>query len=266
MRFQIELDCERPILLPRNYQRVLQGMIYHMIENENIRDFLHNKGFIWEERRFKPMVFSWLQGSYSIEKDKVRFYPPIRLYISSCWPPLIEELARAFLSTSVISLRGQAIMINHVEVLAEPPLDEGDLIVRTLSPITVYSTYESEEGRKVTYYYDVRDDSFSKLIRLNLIKKAKAIFDWNLEDRPFAIRPVGDVHERQQKRIWYKGFLIRAWNGTFRMSGDPFLKQMGYQVGLGGKNAQGFGMVESVLAQSQQVDGMKEKIAPLQKK
>ena len=42
----------------------------------------------------------------------------------------------------------------------------------------------------------------------------------------------------------YQGILIIAWYGTYRLSGECKYLDFLYQIGLGAKNAKGFGMLE----------------------
>jgi CRISPR-associated endoribonuclease Cas6 len=220
-------------------------MIYTLIEDEKIRTFVHDHGFPWEKRRFKPLVFSWLQGKYRLVDCGIAFDSPVQLSISSCWTPLMNSLSYTLLERAHVVLNKQTIDVDQLEMLPEPDFGEAT-VVRTLSPITMYSTLQSAEGRKITHYYDVRDKDFSRLIRKNLIKKAQSIYGWDIGDVPFTVEPVGIVKPSQEKRIRYKGFFIKAWHGTFLMRGDPRLQLVAYQVGIGGKNAQGFGMLEFV--------------------
>lgn len=243
MRLKISFSHAGSLLLPRHYQSALQGMVYAMIGDKKIQKFLHDEGFPWEKRRFKPLVYSWLQGTYRLQEGSIRFESPVELYLSSCWEPLVQALSYSLVDGS-LNLAGQSLTVNSLHMIPEPEFTDEDMIVRTLSPITMYSTLHTAEGRKVTHYYDVRDQQFSELIRKNLVKKARAMYNLDLQDRPFQLEPVGRVDPRQQKSIRYRNFLIKAWHGTFRMRGDKELKRVAYQVGLGGKNTQGFGMVE----------------------
>lgn len=45
----------------------------------------------------------------------------------------------------------------------------------------------------------------------------------------------------------FKGTRITAWDGRFRLKGDPALLTFLYNTGLGTKSSQGFGMFEQVL-------------------
>ncbi|OYD06225.1 CRISPR-associated endoribonuclease Cas6 [Paludifilum halophilum] len=245
MRLRIQFAFRDPLFLPQSYQRALQGMIYSAIDDEKVRFFLHEEGFLWKKRRFKPFVFSWMQGSFRMNSKGFLFDSPVHLYISSCWEPFIQALSHSLLNRSCIVLHHQPVTIDEVDMLEEPEFGT-ETVVKTLSPVTMYSTLQTAEGRKVTHYYDVREKAFSDLIHKNLVKKAQTLYNLDLNQSSFSIEPVGKVKPTQQKRIYYKGFLIKAWHGTFRMRGDPTLQKVAYQVGAGGKNAQGFGMLDFV--------------------
>jgi CRISPR-associated endoribonuclease Cas6 len=44
----------------------------------------------------------------------------------------------------------------------------------TLSPITVYSTLYTAEGKKKTYYFSPYEQEFSQLVSINLARKYRA--------------------------------------------------------------------------------------------
>ena len=81
----------------------------------------------------------------------------------------------------------------------------------------------------------------------NLARKAKAL-EWEDEGEALEhayIKPLR-VSERDKKIISYKGFSIQAWLGLYELKLPQAYFELAYDVGLGGKNAQGFGMVEVV--------------------
>jgi CRISPR-associated endoribonuclease Cas6 len=115
--------------------------------------------------------------------------------------------------------------------------------VNMLSPVTVCSTLLTREGSKKTYYYSPQEKEFSKLIRLNLIKKAQAFYGEDWSSLPFSFAPAGNIHVTQQKVIIYKGFVIKGWMGRFLLSGDPRMLRLAYDSGCGSRNSCGCGML-----------------------
>lgn len=94
-----------------------------------------------------------------------------------------------------------------------------------------------------TYYYAPGELEFEQLIRQNLIKKAQAFYDEDWSQLPFTIKFLGSVCSSQQKIIFFKSTVIKGWMGRFSLAGDPHMLKLAYDAGIGGKNAQGFGMI-----------------------
>lgn len=63
----------------------------------------------------------------------------------------------------------------RVKVFPEPPIQD-DVTIRMLSPVTIYSTLFSANGKKKTYYYSPFEKEFSQLIRANILKKYEALY------------------------------------------------------------------------------------------
>ncbi|WP_286887582.1 CRISPR-associated endoribonuclease Cas6 [Aneurinibacillus sp. UBA3580] len=243
MRIRVTLAFEDALSLPISYQQALQAMVYRMIGDKELQHFLHNQGFSFENARFKPLCYSWLQGAYRVQGHRLTFTSPVTFSISSCWELPVHMIMASLEERKEFHLMGTPVRVEKVERVKEPVFTE-DMTVRTLSPITIYSTLYTSEGKKVTHYYDPQDRKFSELIQQNLIKKAQAFCLGDFTGQPFRIQPVGSSASRRQRTVQYKGIIIKAWHGTFRLSGNPELKRLAYQSGVGGKNAHGFGLVE----------------------
>lgn len=52
------------------------------------------------------------------------------------------------------------------------------------------------------------------------------------------------VNKSCEKIMNFKDTVIKAWTGVYRLTGSPELLHTVYDCGLGGRNSQGFGMVE----------------------
>ena len=136
-------------------------------------------------------------------------------------------------------------MVESVEVNPTPQ-PSFPLKIRTLSPITTYSTLYTKESKKKTYYYNPWEKEFSTLILENLKKKLKA---WNKEEIPFLpqhyLKPL-KVSRKDEKIIIYKDHLIKGWMGIYHLNIPEEYFPIAYNAGLGSKNSQGFGMIEAI--------------------
>ncbi len=119
--------------------------------------------------------------------------------------------------------------------------------VNLLSPITIYSTLSNPESLKKTYYYSPLEKEFYRLIKLNLLKKYNSFYLTNLSEDSFNFNLELDYfdYKKHYKVIIYKGnYVIKGFYGNFIVSGDRDIIKFAYDVGLGAKNSQGFGMFD----------------------
>lgn len=245
MRIRINLNpITDRIVLPLHYNHLLQAFIYRNL-SKTLSSSLHQKGSIIGKRRFKLFTFSRLFGKFKREGDGIVFTGPLHFWLSSPMIKLLESLASHLVKKSKIKLGKSYLHLTGIEVGFVPEM-KGEVLVRTLSPITVYSTLKSPEGRKKTYYYSPFEEDFSKLIKENLCKKYLLIHKRPLEGSKFSISPE-KVSQRNHHILFYKGTVIKAWSGIYKIRGSEELIRIAYETGLGSKNSQGFGMIELLL-------------------
>ncbi len=243
MRFTITFFSEGPVELPLSYNETLQGFIYSHL-NEVLGTFLHDRGFTWEKRHFKLFTFSRLIGRVRVVKGAFQFTPPLRLTISSPYSEILQSLAENLITREEIRLGRNRLHIASINVHFLPSMD-GELTIRMLSPVTIYSTLKKGDGSKKTYYYNPYEDEFQTLLRENIIKKYRAFYEREPAGKDLSIEPL-KVSRKDEKIILYKNFVIKGWMGVYRLKGHPELLKLAYDAGLGAKNSQGFGCFEVV--------------------
>lgn len=245
MRLKIKFRSSSPLHLPLNYQEILQGFIYSTLSDKRFATFLHDQGFSYGERTFKLFTFSRLSGEYHLDREKkeIIFSDQVTLQVSSVIPEFIRDLGQSLLTLPTHLLQHQEISIQEVSY-TRPHISEDRCLVRMLSPMTIYSTYQKEDGQKITQYFEPEDMVFSCLIEQNLRKKYYSLHRVEL-DEPFEIKPM-KVTRKDKVVTRFKDFIINAWGGTYELTGSPKLLDFAIQVGLGGRNSQGFGMAELV--------------------
>ncbi len=245
MRIKFFLENEKSkIVLPISYQQKLQAMIYKNL-SPRIAEFIHDKGFLFEKRSFKMFCFSRIFGKHRInEKTKeIEFFSPISFYLSTPYTILAEDFTENIIKTENIKLGRTNLYLSSVEVFTKKIIKE-ELFIKMLSPLTMYSTFNKQSGEKITYYYTPFDKEFGELIKRNIIKKHKAFFDRDIEDKDFEIEPYIVSERKNLNIIYYKKILIKAWTGIYRLKGNRELLEFSYNSGIGAKNSQGFGMWE----------------------
>lgn len=71
MRVKITLEGinQSKIVLPINYQHVVQGFLYRTMKPA-YAEYLHKYGFKYEKRHFKLFTFSRIFGKYTVNSEK----------------------------------------------------------------------------------------------------------------------------------------------------------------------------------------------------
>ncbi len=250
MRISLRLEAlEASLTLPIHYNHLVQGMIYKSLDNA-LAQQLHEEGFKYGKRRFKLFTFSRLLSHHrrlDLKEGTISFTGPLFLKVGAMETDILESLAVHLVRFGEVKLNGQTCCFTSVEV--EMPVEASKpVLVRTLSPITTYSTLFDATGKKKTYYYNPWEQEFSQKILENLQRKARAYYG---EDEKFPpldgayIKPVR-VSKKNEAIINFKGFWIKGWTGLYELNlPEPYFT-LAYNAGLGSKNSQGFGMVEVV--------------------
>lgn len=249
MRIRLEFaPCAEKLALPLHYNSQIQGFIYRNLDRA-ISDWVHNEGVALGKRRFRFFTFSRLLGKYRIEGESIEFTGPVQVHIGSVHEQILESLVKHLLMEEVVWLGEERCELLRVEVEETPKIGR-PVLVRTLSPITVYSTLIGGDGRKKTYYYSPMEKDWEEQLLASLRRKAQAL-GWG--ERKLAslagahIRPVR-VGKQDLRIVKYRETVIKAWTGLYELDlPEPFFL-LAYDSGLGSKNSQGFGMVEVVYA------------------
>jgi CRISPR-associated endoribonuclease Cas6 len=239
MRVDITLNSSEGLRLPRQYNELLQGFLYRHLEAELARR-LHDEGFMDPEsrRRLRFFTFSRLMGRWRPDGEGIFFRGPVRWLVASPWEELLSSLVEHLLQSRELKIGTQSIHVENIEV--EPPLEpRRPITVQALSPVTIYSTLYTAEGKRKTYYYSPFEAEFEELLLKNLARKARTWYGKDVEAEGH-IRPV-KVSPRDEHIVKYKGTVIKAWTGVYELDLPPELFRMAFDAGLGAKNSQGFG-------------------------
>ncbi len=247
MRLRVTLAAERaPLRVPVQYNHLLQGLIYNNLDHA-LSEWLHEKGHAYGMRRFKLFTFSRLFGKREVDKGYVEFGGSSHFYLAAVDTEILGSLAEHLLKKPAVRLGSAECRVAEIGVEPDPEIDPAKPIrVKTLSPITAYSTLTTPVGGKKTYYYAPQEKEWSEALVSNLARKAKALgwaanVDQDLEEawvRPYKVKS-GD-----QKILNFKGTVVKGWTGLYEVKlPEPYF-QLAYDAGFGSKNAQGFGMVK----------------------
>lgn len=230
---------DRLIRISQHYNHLVQAAIYSSI-SPSLSYFLHEKGFTYGKRAFKMFTFSRLFGKYRREGDNLIFEEDITLHLSSPIERFIKEIANTIIKRGFLKIGSSELSVAELKFPEEPKIGR-EMKIKTLSPITVYSTLFTQNGKKKTYYYSPYEGEFSVLINKNLMKKF-----YTLNKRE--IKSSVDVSPLKVREcvVMYKDTVVKGWYGVFSIKGPISLIRLAYETGLGSKNPEGFGMLEVI--------------------
>ena len=244
MRLKIRLNSEESVKLPVHYNFTLQGFIYNYLDPV-LSKMLHENGIPYRKRQYKLFTFSQIfPANMSRERDYWIMTPPLDFYVSAYDEKILESFALCLIRNKNIRLGRNVLAVESIGAIVPPNYRE-NIVIKTLSPITIHSTV-TKEDRRFTHYYSPFENKFSEMLRENLRRKFVAVhgvFPEEGEDF-FSIVPL-DVRKKPVI-IRYKGFVIAGWKGLFELRTSPSYFHIAYKTGLGARNSIGFGMWKPV--------------------
>ncbi len=241
IKIVIEPVKNNSVTLSVHHNDILQGFIYRNL-SKTIARSVHNSGYRLGKRAFRLFTFSRLYGKFQRSNNELIYNGKCSLWVASPVTEILESFASSLARKGIITLGKNACQITAIEVPFQGEYPS-EILVRTLSPITVYSTLYDSNKRKKTYYYTPFEKEFPELIKANLIKKFKVLNSESPVPEKFEIKPE-KVSNQNHHIVFYKKTVVKAWSGIYRLSGSPELIKIAFDCGLGAKNSQGFGMIE----------------------
>lgn len=241
MKYRFTFYSAEEIVLPIQYNHIMQAAILNWIGDQDHSTFLHDIGYEYEKRNFKLYTFSNLYGNYQYYSNdkKIGFQGEISFWCSFYDEYVDDLIRRADKKQKPLNILNRKLAFIACELVEE---EYKDCLVETVSPITIHSTVELPDGRKRTYYYEPNEREFSEMIRQNLIRKYKAVYGNLPSDTSFQIISLQNQNYKQVS-IYYKNFLIKGWRGRFLLKGSKELMKIALLTGIGARNGIGCGCV-----------------------
>lgn len=243
----ITFKLVEPLTVPVNYQHLLQAFVYGMLP-EDKAIAIHDQGFQYHKRVYRPLCFSKLIGltEYDKKTRKLTFINKIHLSISSIISEVVESTLNNLMLADDLTLHGQKIFIDNIQ-FDRNKVSEDRLVVKAISPISVYSTFKKRNGSKITHYFSPQDLVFEHFVQENFAKKYEAFTGKSLEAELelLQIRPI-QVRNKDKVITNYKDTWIVGYTGLYELKAKPEYLSFMLDCGLGAKNASGFGMIVPV--------------------
>jgi CRISPR-associated endoribonuclease Cas6 len=243
LKLKLKAIQDDEISLPVHYNRPLQGLFYNLM-SKAFPEY-HDLGTKVENKKLKLFTFSRIypENSFKVLEKRLLFKGAFEVYFASPMSKIIDSVNSSIETEEVFRLEKKYFTIEK-ETINIDEITE-NMYVKTLSPITAYSTIILPNKSKYTHYYSAYSQDFKKLVEDNIKRKAQAMGE-NFDDCELNIQPYG-ITEKNEKLLFYKGIIIKGWTGYFKITGSRELIKLALNSGLGAKNAQGFGMIIPVI-------------------
>lgn len=231
MRVRIIMKPDRPVWLKKNVNEGITAFTYRAIRESDKRfgDMLHNQGYTLGYKSFRYFTYSRLMYKHtSIDK----FLPDekIEFQISSPIDDIIINFVKGAQRMGHIILYGHAIPLQEIaRVKDDYKFNDGGLF-KLISPAVMMVKSKA-----------VEEAGMDKYIINNLIEKYYTLNKKMPKSLHMAIRLMNNT----KCSIIYKESNYTGYTGTIAMNESPELIQMAYQAGIGSKNGQGCGMIET---------------------
>jgi CRISPR-associated endoribonuclease Cas6 len=266
MRFRLNLAVDKHTnedsILPINYQYELSSWIYRTINSSNseFANWLHNIGYVNENRKFKLFTFSNLKpAKYKVLGDRLLIESEnTELTLSFYLPETVEHFITGLFRNQSFRLGDKlssvGFTVQQIEKLPEVEFT-GNMSFRTISPMIVSKNTEPE--KKYAQYLSPEDTNYGDLLANNLVNKYVALAEKGhlhtnngpaIADVPINLSLVGTPRQKlikikagNESETFLKGFLF-----SFQLSAPVELMRIGYYGGFGEKNSLGFGCCEVI--------------------
>lgn len=238
MQLKIHIKNNRQIFLPLGYNYQLMSAVYHLVGNdEGLSSFLHNEGWHSGGASFKLFCLSPLMGHYRIDDKHIIFDGDISFEVRSPSQEFMDVLKRELFGSGRLKLFNYKLEVRMLECF-DRHFEEQEHRIKTVSPICLRQM--TDDGK--TLYFSPVDREFDELINLNMYRKFMAAYG---QEPPTTIdlEPLVTPKKVVTK---IKGTWVTAYHCSFNMHTDPSIARFVYDVGLGSRNSQGFGMIDIV--------------------
>ena len=238
MQIVVSIRNSRPLRVPQNYNYRMMNSIYEVLEeDEGYRQFLLGLENTPEDGRYKYFTFSPLKGGYRMENDVMIFGDAFYFEVRTPSREFGAVIKDALFNRGTIDLFDSTLEVRMVKVY-DRHISSKTVEMRSVTPVV--SCELLSDGK---YEYFSPDHLlFRKMINDDLHEKFVGAFGYEPPSE-LAIDSLIKPKKVMSKIVenWVTGYDCRL-----RISTHPQVLDFLYHVGIGNRNALGFGMFEPI--------------------
>ncbi len=246
MRFSVtiffkEIEKKKEVEIPTTYRRGITSLLKEALKRENPNYFELYYGDKSKNKQ-KPFTFS---TSFSVKKQEKKSFilnkDSITLYFSSNEFPFFISIYNGLLKLKDYKLFGYNLTMRYFHLLKENEIKDNMVVFKTFSPILVRDI-ENKKGKGYLAYNKENSKQFIEQLQYtikNLVKN-------------FLLKEI-TITDINISIVKMKGFRNPLYgdeisnDGILSIEAPIEILKLIYDLGLGAKRSQGFGMLELVL-------------------
>lgn len=236
MQIKINFAPQKAAITPAyNYQ--LLSAIYRILSfDKEYGDFIHNIGYNCVGSEYKLFTFGQLKGEHKLINKRLIFENGFSLEIRSLSEEFCDIIYNSLTEHRKIKLFDTEYEIDFI-LKENKSITTNSVDIVTDSPIVCYSQHKSK-----TVFFSPYNEEFCSVLNNNLKNKCAAA-NIAFPKNGLKITPLEPSKKvvTQFKKIW-----ITAYSGKFRLETDRQALSLLYDVGLGKRSSQGFGMFDII--------------------
>lgn len=224
--------------IPVNYNYYIQSSIFTLLAEEDAEyaEMLHDTAY-GGKFKYKMFTFGELKGRSHFYEKKLYYEGDIQLEIRSASDMFLQVIMNSALRTRKMRIGKHDLQIKNVEMFTYQ-ITDSLIKIRTLTPIIA----KEQTVDNKTIYYSPQDVRFIRRVRETFESKYEAFSG----EKPRTSIDMLPMKDGKKVVTNYKGTWINAYHSIFQLYGEPQHLQFMYDVGLGAKTSQGFGMFDVI--------------------
>jgi CRISPR-associated endoribonuclease Cas6 len=246
MRVRLRLTHQKEtgfFIAHRDLQRGITALVYDALRaaDPDLADHLHREGWRTPRgTRVKLFSYSRLLAPGRLVTDRGVWFcgPRTHLYFASPFPEVVSAFAAGALARGDFDLAGVRLGVLGADHLKPPETPEGELAVRTLSPVVISDSRSAPQaGRRFLRLSETPELALARLAHAARIK-------WEAGGRDPAAFRLGLLLGRVKDKYVYHdgaGYAFAASEAELILRGPAEVLGFVYDAGLGEKTGMGFG-------------------------